>query len=306
MPIDLIIDPRSKDIDGVTVRRVLPVAKRRHVGPFVFFDHLGPANFKPGEGIDVRPHPHIGLATVTWLFDGALDHRDSIGTVQTIYPGAVNWMTSGRGIVHSERTPAAERARGHRIEAIQTWVALPTAHEEQAPAFHHYPASVLPAIDLPGARATLIAGEAFGVRSPVVFPSPIMQLAIEAQADVSFETPEAAELAVYCVRGAASIDGQALAEGRLAVLAPGAHARVDVPAGGAVMIVGGDPPDGPRFIDWNFVSSSKVRIDKAYSDWRDSIAKGFQGAWFSQPPGEASYIPLPGDPEPEPMDTPPL
>jgi redox-sensitive bicupin YhaK (pirin superfamily) len=306
MPIELIISPREKDLGGFAVRRALPVAKRRHVGPFVFFDHLGPATFPSGAGIDVRPHPHIGLATVTWLFDGALDHRDSIGTVQTIYPGAVNWMTAGRGISHSERTPPEQRANGHRIEAIQTWVALPQSHEEIAPSFHHYPASVLPKIDMPGARATLIAGEAFGARSPVTFPTPIVQVALEAERDVTFETPEAAEIAVYAVRGSLVVDGERLEEAQMAILVPGTRAKVELPAGSKMMIVGGDPPDGPRFIDWNFVSSSKVRIDKAQVDWRNSIAGGFNGTWFTQPPGEASYIPLPGDPEPDPMDTPPL
>jgi redox-sensitive bicupin YhaK (pirin superfamily) len=306
MPIEMIIDPRAKDLGGFNVRRVLPIAKRRHVGPFVFFDHLGPATFAPGQGIDVRPHPHIGLATVTWLFDGALDHRDSIGTVQTIRPGAVNWMTAGRGVTHSERTPAPERAAGHRIEAIQTWVALPMDHEEGPPGFHHYPADVLPVIDMPGAKATLIAGEAFGMKSPVVFPARITQVAVEAARDVSFETPEAEEIAVYCVRGEVLVDGQVLKPAQMAVLATNSRASVELKAGAAAMIVGGEAPDGPRFMDWNFVSSSKVRIDKAYSDWRASIAAGFKGSWFSQPPGEGSYIPLPGDPEPDPMDTPPL
>ena len=293
-------------VGGFGVRRILPVAKRRHVGPFVFFDHLGPATFPPGQGIDVRPHPHIGLATVTWLFDGALDHRDSIGTVQTIYPGAVNWMTAGRGISHSERTPATMRAKGHRIEAIQTWVALPQSHEESAPAFHHYPANVLPRIDLPGARATLIAGEALDTRSPVAFPCGIIQMAVEAEEAVQFPTPAAAELAIYAVQGGVVVDDRTLQVGTMAVLVPGSQAWIELAAGAVVMIIGGDPPDAPRFIDWNFVSSSKVRIDKAQVDWRNSIAGGFKGTWFTQPPGEASYIPLPGDPEPDPTDTPPL
>jgi redox-sensitive bicupin YhaK (pirin superfamily) len=215
-------------------------------------------------------------------------------------------MTSGRGISHSERTPAEQRAKGHRIEAIQTWVALPQSHEECAPSFHHYPASVLPKIDLPGARATLVAGEAFGAKSPVEFPTAIVQVAIEADRDITFETPAAEEIAVYAVRGSLVVDGQVLEEAQMAVLAPNTRAEVKAPAGSMVMIAGGAAPDGPRFIDWNFVSSSKVRIDKAHADWRASIAGGFNGTWFTQPPGEASYIPLPGDPEPDPMDTPPL
>lgn len=303
MPIERIISPRAKDLGGFTVRRVLPVAQCRHVGPFVFFDHLGPATFAPGKGIDVRPHPHIGLATVTWLFDGALDHRDSIGTVQTIHPGAVNWMIAGRGISHSERTPPEQRANGHRIEAIQTWVALPLDREESRPSFHHYPASVLPQIDMPGARATLIAGEAFDLRSPVVFPGAILQLAVEAERAVQFPTPQAAELAVYAVKGEVVVDDRTVPEGEMAVLVASSQAWVELAAGAVVMIIGGDPPDGPRFIDWNFVSSSRVRIDKAHADWRASIAGGFEDTWFTLPPGESSYIPLLGDPEPDPPDT---
>ena len=204
--IDLVIEPRQRDLGGFFVRRLLPFPNRRNVGPFVFFDHLGPADMPPGHGMDVRSHPHIGLATVTWLFDGALDHRDSLGTQLTIRPGAVNWMTAGRGIVHSERTPPEERANGHRIEAIQTWVALPQSHEEQEPTFQHYPASVLPRIDAGGAKGVLISGSAYGHRSPVEFPAGICQLVLEAERDTTIEAPDAAELCLYVVSGSATVE----------------------------------------------------------------------------------------------------
>jgi redox-sensitive bicupin YhaK (pirin superfamily) len=275
--VELVIEPRERDLGGFSVRRLLPFAKRRNVGPFVFFDHLGPAVMAPGKAIDVRSHPHIGLATVTWLFDGALDHRDSLGTMKTIRPGAVNWMTAGRGIVHSERTPPHEREHGHKIEAIQTWVALPQSHAEQEPSFQHYPADVLPLIDAGGATGVLISGAAYGHRSPVEFPAGICQLSLTAERDTTIEAPEVPELCLYVVSGSAEVDGQ-------------------------TMFAGGDPLDGPRHLDWNFVASSKERLDKASADWRASIAGGFNGTWFTQPPGETAWIPLPGDPQPPGMD----
>jgi len=300
-----LISPKARDIGGFSVRRSLPTADVRSVGPFVFFDHLGPAVFPPGEGIDVRPHPHIGLATVTWLYDGALDHRDSLGTHQTIYPGAVNWMTSGRGISHSERTPAAERTAGHRIEAIQTWVALPLSHEDQAPAFAHHPADTLPGLSLPGLTGVLIAGSAYGQTSPVEYPWGICQLVLQATDDASFETPGIQECCVYVVEGSARVDGQDVGEAEMLVLAPGAVATVTLPAGARVMIAGGDRLDGPRRMDWNFVASSKEKIDHAIEQWRASISAGFENSWFSQPPGETVWIPYPGDPQPDPMDVAP-
>jgi redox-sensitive bicupin YhaK (pirin superfamily) len=301
--IDLIIDPRQRDLGGgFMVRRVLPVHARRNVGPFVFFDHLGPAELPPGKGMDVRSHPHIGLATVTWLFEGALDHRDSLGTVQTIRPGAVNWMTAGRGIVHSERTPPEERASGHRIEAIQTWVALPKSHEDQAPAFAHHPASTLPRISAGAATGVLISGSAYGQRSPVQFPSGICQLVLETSSDTVIEAPEAPELCLYVVSGSAEIGGRIINEAQMAVLNPARPCAVKLFAGSRIMFAGGDPLDGPRYLDWNFVASSKERLAKAAADWRASIAGGFHGSWFTQPPGETSWIPLPGDPQPVPAD----
>jgi redox-sensitive bicupin YhaK (pirin superfamily) len=301
MAIDLIIEARQRDIGGFSVRRLLPFHARRNVGPFVFFDHLGPAVMAPGKGIDVRPHPHIGLATVTWLFEGALDHRDSLGTVQTIRPGAVNWMTAGRGIVHSERTPPEERHSGHRIEAIQTWVALPRSHEEQTPAFAHHPASSLPRISAGAAEGVLIAGSAFGQRSPVEFPHGICQFVLETESNTAFDVPEVPELCLYVLRGSAAVGDETIGEGRMAILSR-RSASIELAAGSRIMLAGGDPLDSPRYLDWNFVASSKERLAKAAADWRASIAGGFVGTWFTQPPDETSWIPLPGDPQPDPAD----
>jgi redox-sensitive bicupin YhaK (pirin superfamily) len=301
-PIELIIEPRERDIGGFSVRRLLPFAKRRNVGPFVFFDHLGPAVFPPGQGIDVRPHPHVGLATVTWLFDGALDHRDSLGTQKTIRPGAVNWMTSGKGIVHSERTPPEDRAAGHRIEAIQTWVALPLSHEDQDPDFQHYPADVLPLIRSGDAEGVLISGSAYGKRSPVKFPSGICQLTLTAISDTVIDAPAVPELCLYVVDGEATIGDTTLKSATMAILASGWTGKVSLKAGTRIMFAGGDPLDAPRHLDWNFVASSKERLAAAAANWRASIAGGFNGTHFTQPPGETAWIPLPGDPQPPGMD----
>lgn len=301
-PVELLIEPRVRDLGGFSVRRLLPFAKRRNVGPFVFFDHLGPAVMAPGKGIDVRSHPHIGLATVTWLFEGALDHRDSLGTIKTIRPGAVNWMTAGKGIVHSERTPHAEREAGHRIEAIQTWVALPQSHAEQEPTFEHYPAAVLPVIDAEGATGVLISGTAYGHTSPVKFPGGICQLVLTAERDTVIAAPDAEELCLYVLEGAAEIGGQRIGEATMAILSPERPCEVKLAAGTRIMFAGGDALDGPRFLDWNFVASSKERLEKASADWRASIAGGFDGTWFAQPPEETAWIPLPGDPQPPGMD----
>ena len=300
--VELLIEPRVRDLGGFNVRRLLTFATRRNVGPFVFFDHLGPADMPPGKGIDVRSHPHIGLATVTWLFEGALEHRDSLGTIKTIRPGAVNWMTAGRGIVHSERTPHEEREAGHRIEAIQTWVALPQAHAEQEPRFEHYSAEALPLLDLGGATGVLISGSAYGRTSPVTFPSGICLLVLTAERATAIAAPEAEELCLYVVEGSAEVDGQIVGEAMMAILAPGRPCVVKLKAGTRVIFAGGDALDGPRFLDWNFVASSKERLEKASADWRASIAGGFDGTWFAQPPHETAWIPLPGDPQPPGMD----
>ena len=303
--VQLVIDPRIRDIGGFNVRRILPFATHRNVGPFVFFDHLGPAVFAPGNGVDVRSHPHIGLATVTWLFEGALDHRDSLGTLQTIHPGAVNWMTAGRGIVHSERTPPAARAAGRRLEAIQTWAALPQSHQEQTPSFAHHPADTLPRFRIPGGHGVVLAGAAFAQRSPVEFPTGILQLVVEADGVVEFDMPEADERSLYVASGSANLGGLDIGGAQMAVVKPG-RVSVRLAPRTRIMIIGGDALDGPRVLEWNFVASSKERLAKADLDWRASIAAEFKGSWFTQTKGETSYIPLPGDLEASAKDIPPL
>lgn len=286
-----VIEGKPRDLGGFTVRRLLPHHSRRMVGPFIFFDHLGPADFAPGEGIDVRPHPHIGLATVTFLFEGALRHRDSLGIVQDIRPGAVNWMTAGRGIQHSERTPPAERAAGHRIHAIQTWVALPKPHEADPPDFAHHPAETLPSITLAGARCTLIAGTAFGATSPVRFPHPIFNIHVEAEAGAEVYLPdEHAERGLYVASGAILMEGSRYPAGTMLVVEPGPR-RFEVLEPGHVMLFGGAPMDGPRQIWWNLVASDPAAIEAARADW----AAAPQGGRFGTVPGETEWIPLPAD-----------
>ncbi len=283
----LLIEPRLHDLgDGFVVRRVLPYRLRRHVGPFVFFDHLGPAAIAPGEGLDVRPHPHIGLATVTYLYEGAIMHRDSLGNAQVIRPGDVNWMTAGRGIVHSERTPTPERVAGHRVHGIQTWVALPQADAEVEAAFFHHAASELPQIEQGDVRLRVIAGTAFGATSPVRVHAPTLYVDVEFLQDGDFVLPpEHAERAVYLVDGNAALDTQALPERTMLVLAPGGDVRIAGTAGTRLMLCGGAPLDGERHIWWNFVSSSRERIERAKADWLEQR--------FGQVPGETEFIPLP-------------
>ena len=282
----MILAPRVHDLGGFNVRRVLPQLKARHIGPFVFFDHMGPAQFAPGIGMDVRPHPHIGLATVTYLFEGVIEHRDSLGHVQAIRPGDVNWMTAGRGIVHSERTPAAERAAGHSLNGIQTWVALPLDHEDVEPSFHHHPAAQLPRIDLEGVSLRLIAGDSFGERSPVQTFARMFYLAAEFSAGSGFLLPpEHVERAVYAADTALIIDGIELQAGQLAVLPAGEPVKIAAPRAARAMLCGGDPLDGERHVWWNFVSSSRERIEAAKKRWR--------AQQFGAVPGETEFIPLP-------------
>jgi redox-sensitive bicupin YhaK (pirin superfamily) len=291
--IHLVIEPRTRDLGGFTVGRVLPYAKHRMVGPFIFFDEMGPADFEPGAGIDVRPHPHIGLATVTYLFDGEIRHRDSLGVDQVIRPGDVNWMTAGRGIVHSERTDEVPRAAGQRLHGIQSWVALPVESEEVAPAFHHHPKASLPVIERPGARMRLIAGTAFGETSPVETFSPIFYLGVEAQAGANIPLPdEYEERALYILSGAVAVEGQTYDSGRMIVFEPGAAPNITAREPSRLMLLGGASL-GERFIWWNLVSSRKERIDKAKADWNASAAAGFKNSVFSLPPGESEHIPLP-------------
>jgi redox-sensitive bicupin YhaK (pirin superfamily) len=282
-----VIDARQRDLGGFVVRRVLPAGVRQMVGPFIFFDHMGPTRFAPGIGIDVRPHPHIALATVTYLFSGSLEHRDSLGTVQEIRPGDVNWMSAGRGIAHSERTPQAARASGgHDVHGIQSWVALPDGHEDGEPTFVHYSASTLPTRAGDGIELTIIAGEAFGLRSPVVTLWPTLYVHSQIAHGATLEVPaDHDERAVYVVEGDLTIGGITVTEGQLAVLEPGTNVTVRALRPARAMLLGGEHFPTPRFIWWNFVASSEERIERAKERW--------ERRQFPEVPGETEFIPLP-------------
>jgi redox-sensitive bicupin YhaK (pirin superfamily) len=288
-PIELLIQGRAHELaPGFPVRRVLPSVKRRTVGPFIFLDHFGPLVVAPGgDGMEVRPHPHIGLATVTYLFEGGIFHRDSLGHAQAIRPGDVNWMTAGSGIAHSERTEPEMRRQGFRMHGVQTWVALPTAHEETAPSFEHVPVDRLPAWQDGKASLRLIVGSYAGRTAPTTHFSPIFYVAADVPAAAKIAvTPEHAERAVYVAAGTAVIGDRQVGVGDLALLAAGTV--VDVMAGvdGArLMLLGGAPLDGPRHIWWNFVSSSKERMERAKADWKEGR--------FAKVPGDPEFIPLP-------------
>jgi len=290
-PIKALLKPHIRDIGNLQVRRTLPALAARLVGPFIFFDHMGPAALPAGTGLDVRPHPHIGLATVTYLFDGAILHRDSLGSRQEIVPGDVNWMTAGRGIVHSERTPDAQRASGHTVHGIQTWVALPVEHEDTAPAFAHHAADTLPSLTRDGASVRVIAGTAFGLTSPVAVFSPTLyayaefaaggQLALDAEHD---------ERGVYLVDGELTIDGAPLAPATMAVLEPGANVSLASANGARVMLLGGAHLPGERFIEWNFVSSERAKIEAARNAWAEQTfgkVPGEENEWTRQPARKA-------------------
>lgn len=281
-----VLRPHTKDLGGFTVRRLLPGHPFRMVGPFIFFDHMGPADFAPHRGIDVRPHPHIGLATVTYLFAGGLMHRDSLGSVQKIQPGDVNWMTAGRGIVHSERTAPADRETGGPMHGIQTWLALPKAHEQADPEFHHHPKATLPTVELPGVTMRLIAGRAFGERAPVRTFSDMFYLACEMSPGAAFMLPpEHAQRGVYLVDGEALVGGDLLEPQHMAVLAPGETVEIAAGAGARLMLFGGEPMDGDRRIEWNFVASSRELIEDAKARWKAQA--------FDPVPGDTEFIPLP-------------
>ncbi|MBN9486101.1 MAG: pirin family protein [Alphaproteobacteria bacterium] len=288
-PIELLIQGRAHELaPGFAVRRVLPSVKRRTVGPFIFLDHFGPLVVPPGgDGMEVRPHPHIGLATVTYLFEGGIFHRDSLGYAQAIRPGDVNWMTAGSGIAHSERTEPEMRQSGFRMHGVQTWVALPQAHEEAPPTFEHVAASRLPAWQEGGTSLRLIVGTYAGRTAPTTHFSPIFYVAAEMPAAAKIAvTPDYAERGIYIAAGTATIGDRQLGVGDLAVLAAGA--AVDLVAGtdGAkLMLLGGAALDGPRHIWWNFVSSSKERIERAKADWKEGR--------FAKVPGDPEFIPLP-------------
>jgi redox-sensitive bicupin YhaK (pirin superfamily) len=278
----------EKDLGGgFIVRRLLPDARRRNVGPFIFFDHFGPSEELPGVNHDVRPHPHIGLATVTYLFDGAMMHRDSLGTQQLIEPGAINWMTAGRGIVHSERRPDHLRDVRFVNHGLQLWTALPLAHEETEPSFSHTPADAIPEVSVGDARVRVLIGEAFGARSPVPTFSQTLYLDIWMPAGGRMDLPALApELALYPVEGDVEVDGEPLPLRQMATLQPGRPVRLFTHAGARAVIVGGEPLDAPRHMWWNFVSSRKDRILQASADW-EAMRMG------TVPGDDVEFIPLP-------------
>jgi redox-sensitive bicupin YhaK (pirin superfamily) len=291
MPIEELLRPRARDLGGgFMVRRLLPAFPKQAVGPFVFFDHFGPVVTHPGDDHDVRPHPHIGLATVTYLFEGAILHRDSLGTVQRIEPGAINWMTAGSGIVHSERTPPDLRDTIYTAHGLQLWAALPKGAEENGPEFNHTPASAIPTWTQAGLEGRVLIGEAFGRRSPVKTFAGTLYLDIAAAPDAALELPAQYggveyERAVYSADQPLRVDGTEVPAFTMAVLAPGAPATIVAPLGARYVVAGGEALDGPRFIWWNFVSSSKERIERAKDDWTQQR--------IGRIPGETEWIPLP-------------
>ncbi|WP_420142107.1 pirin family protein [Sphingomonas sp.] len=290
--VDLVILPPSRDLgDGFTVRRALPQPQRRMVGPFVFFDQMGPVTLSPGTGLDVRPHPHIGLATITYLFDGEIMHRDSLGSVQPIRPGEVNWMTAGRGIVHSERSPDGSRAAGPSLFGLQLWVALPAAHEETDPAFVHHDAGDIPEGRFDGATVRQIVGATDGLASPVATLSDMIYIDIAIAPGGRYRVPgDQIERAFYLVAGGVTVDGQSFGPSELVVLKPHAEIVLESEQGAQLVIVGGEPFPEPRYVNWNFVSSRPDRIEQARADWRAQR--------FPAVPDEHEFIPLPADPPP--------
>jgi len=290
--LDALVIPRTRDLgDGFTVRRALPDARRRSVGPFVFFDQMGPAALAPGQGLDVRPHPHIGLATVTYLFEGEIEHRDSLGTVQRIRPGDVNWMTAGRGIVHSERTPRELRAAGPRLFGIQVWVALPRSQEEAAPAFAHFPGAALPLLEEKRLSLRLVLGESGGARSPVPTLGAMFYADARLEPDAKLALDfRYEERAAYVAEGALEHEGSRYEAGQLLVFRNRDEVVLSAREKARVVLFGGEPLDGERILWWNFVSSRRQRIAQAAEDWK---AGRFAGV-----PGDAEFIPLPDTPLP--------
>lgn len=295
--LERVIEPRRKDLGGFEVGRVLPFAPQRMVGPFIFFDHMGPADLAAGlsRSVDVRPHPHIGLSTVTYLLDGEIMHRDSVGSEQPIRPGEVNWMTAGRGITHSERFERA-RLQGDRVHGLQAWVALPDGLEETDPAFEHFDAQALPVVEDAGLHVRVLAGDAYGTRAPVPVHSPMVYAHATLGAGAMLPLPDTyAERAVYLVSGTLEVDGQHYEPGRMLVFATGRRVAVSAVTPCILLVIGGDPV-GPRYIDWNFVSSSKERIEQAKADWREGRMK-------LPDLDDGEFIPLPDTPAaaPNPM-----
>jgi redox-sensitive bicupin YhaK (pirin superfamily) len=285
--IETLIVPRAVDLGEMTVRRALPSTKRQMVGPFIFFDQMGPAEFLTDQGIDVRPHPHINLSTLTYLFEGEILHRDSLGTEKTIQPGAVNWMRAGRGIVHSERTSEERRRDGQRLFGIQTWMALPAEQEEADPAFMHHGADALPIVDAEGVRARLIAGRAFGAASPLATASETLYADVQLKAGTRIPVEAAyEERALYTIAGTIEVAGDAFEPGQLLVLRPGDAITVTATSDAQFMLFGGAPMEGPRYLWWNFVSSRPERIAAAKEEWA-------RGRFDTVPGDEEEFIPLP-------------
>jgi redox-sensitive bicupin YhaK (pirin superfamily) len=290
--IEMIVSGRERDLGGFSVRRVLPYATHRMVGPFIFFDHMGPAQFPEGEGLTVRPHPHVNLATVTFLFEGVIRHRDSLGSDQLIEPGAVNWMTAGRGVVHSERSP--EHGRGGRLHGIQLWVALPEEHEECEPDFSHHPKTHLPEFAIEEVKLKLLLGEAFGHKSPVPLRSDLFYASADFKAGAKLAFPAAGrENAFYVVKGKIKVEGQIVEACSMLIAKSGADLKLEALEDAQVMLLGGKPV-GPRHIYWNFVSSSRTRLEEAKADWL--LRPGPHNPRFPSIPGDdQEFIPLPTD-----------
>ncbi len=281
-----VLIPRARDLGDFAVRRALPGGHPRAVGPFVFFDQMGPVSFAPGKGMDVRPHPHIGLSTITWLFQGEIQHKDSLGYDVTIRPGEVNWMTAGSGIVHSERSPSWARQGGAPLAGIQAWVALPKAKEECAPSFQHYTADLFPRMSDKGLSIALITGSAFGQRSPVITASETLYAELRLNRGTRFFVPALAEeQALYVADGEIALEGKTYGTGTMLVLKPGGGCLVTANEDSCCMLLGGDALDAPRHIYWNFVSSSLERIEQAKEDWRNMK--------FAMVAGDPEFIPLP-------------
>jgi redox-sensitive bicupin YhaK (pirin superfamily) len=286
--LELVVVPRAHDLGGFEVRRALPSARRQMVGPFVFFDQMGPGEFLTGKGLDVRPHPHIGLSTVTYLFEGEIFHRDSLGTALAIRPGELNWMTAGRGIAHSERTAEERRAHPNKVFGIQSWVALPKDAEEAAPAFAHHDASELPRALDGGLALRLIAGDAWGMRSPAATSSPLFYADAALEPGATVPLPDGhEERAAYVVQGSVEVSGTRFEAGRMLVFRAGDKLAITAGERGArLLLLGGAAMDGPRYMYWNFVSSSRERIEQAKEDWQ-------AGRFGTVPGDEREFIPLP-------------
>ena len=280
-----IIQPREKDLGGFSVRRILPHREQRMVGPWIFFDHMGPAEFEAGHGIDVRPHPHINLATVTYLFEGEILHRDSLGNTQPIRPGAINLMVAGRGIVHSERERAEVRNTLHRLDGLQLWLALPESDEETEPGFHHHDAAQIPEVTGDGVEIRVMMGEAFGLRSPVKTFAETLYLEASMQAGQQLTLPRSEELAFYVAEGEVNVDNTTVTKGCMAVLSTDAVASLTACHNSRLAVIGGQHL-GHRHIEWNFVSSRPERIEQAKADWQ-------AGRFPTVPGDEEEFIPLP-------------